>query len=71
MHVPPVGQSRHEWDILQEIGRHFDMDAAGTTSETVFHAMSTAVPAFAGMTYQKIGKRGALLSREPEAEMVV
>ena len=54
----PLKESRPDWDILLEIGRRLGLDWSWRTPEEIFSAMAAEIPAFAGMTYEKIGWQG-------------
>ncbi len=59
--VPPLGESRGEWDVLQAIGQSLGLTTDFQTSEQVFSSLAEQVPAFRDLSYQTIGRQGALL----------
>jgi NADH-quinone oxidoreductase subunit G len=54
--VPPMGQSKPDWQIAAEIGRTLGLDMPWQSAAQVFEALAAAIPAYAGLNY-------ALLSR--------
>jgi NADH-quinone oxidoreductase subunit G len=65
--VAPLGEAVPAWDI---VGRVLSAAGAGGTAaraEHWFRALSAAVPAFAGLTYQTIGDQGAMAAHEATA----
>ncbi len=53
----PPGQARDDWEILSDLLRALGADAPQTL-EGIFKEMSTAVPAFEGLTLAKLGEEG-------------
>ncbi|MEX1111251.1 MAG: molybdopterin-dependent oxidoreductase, partial [Chthoniobacterales bacterium] len=57
----PPGQARDDWEILSDLLRALGADAPQTL-EGIFKEMSTAVPAFEGLTLAQLGESGIPLS---------
>ena len=70
--VPPIGNAVETWRILlllaERLGHTFDYEF----EDDIFAALAAAVPAFAGLTHENLGGRGALLGTgaEQPAEVV-
>ncbi len=67
----PLTDSRPEWRILLEMFRRLEIPAPWKGPEEIFAALWETIPAFAGLTFEKIGLQGAQLaahrhSRESE-----
>jgi NADH-quinone oxidoreductase subunit G len=59
--LPPLGDARPVWDIVAEVLAALGAPVAATRAEHWFRALTSAVPAFAGLTYQTIGDSGAMI----------
>jgi NADH-quinone oxidoreductase subunit G len=59
----PLADSREDWRILLDIGRQLNHSQPWRTPEEIFSALAGVVPAFAGLTYEKIGFHGAPLAK--------
>src|SRR5438132_814271 len=57
----PFGDARPAWDIVAELLAVLGAPVAATRAEDWFRALSSAVPAFAGLTYQTIGDACAMV----------
>jgi NADH-quinone oxidoreductase subunit G len=62
--VPPVGESRPDLDILANLASELNIPLAVSSAELVFEEIGRSVEAFAGMTWQTVGKSGQLLKQE-------
>ncbi len=62
----PPGQARDDWEILSDLLRGLGADVPPTL-EGIFKEISTAVPAFAGLTLAKLGDSG--IPRETTASL--
>ena len=58
----PLKGSRPDWDILLDIARRMGLGWSWKTPQEIFEALSREIPAFEGLTYEKIGRQGAQLS---------
>jgi predicted molibdopterin-dependent oxidoreductase YjgC len=58
--LTPFGDARPAWDIVTELLGMLGAPVTATRAEHWFRALSSAVPAFAGLTYQTIGDTGAM-----------
>jgi len=58
--VPPVGQSRPDWQIICELSRRmgYPMDYAGP--EEIFEEIRRVTPSYAGVTYRRLEQEGGL-----------
>jgi NADH-quinone oxidoreductase subunit G len=64
--VPP-GMARPAWWALGELAAELGRGQAPATAGEAFAALADEVPAFAGLSYQSLGLRGAGLSRDVPA----
>jgi NADH-quinone oxidoreductase subunit G len=60
--VEPLGDALAAWDLLNRVLGTLGAAAVGSRAEHWFRALASAVPAFAGLTYQSIGDAGAMLA---------
>jgi len=54
----PLADSRPEWQILFELFRGLQLPVPWKGPEEIFAAIGAEIPAFAGMTYEKLGLQG-------------
>jgi predicted molibdopterin-dependent oxidoreductase YjgC len=59
----PSGDSWPHWKILVRLGQQLGLQVPDWRPEEVFADLASANPAFAGLTYDSIGDRGALLQK--------
>ena len=59
--VPPLGQSLPDLEILALLAGELGIRGIGTSAEENFAEIGKSVEAFAGMTWQTVGKTGQLL----------
>ncbi len=59
--VSPIGKSLPDLDILAKLAVEFGIELPATSAEQVFEEIGQNVEAFAGMTWQTVGKLGQLL----------
>ena len=57
--MPPFGDSREDWRLLVELSRLLGRPLKWQAPEEIFAALTEAEPAFAGLSYEKIGRQGA------------
>ena len=57
----PLGDSREDWRFLLDLAGRLGLGSGAQGPEQVFLELAKAVPAFAGLTYEKIGLQGAPL----------
>jgi NADH-quinone oxidoreductase subunit G len=62
--VPPIGQSLPDLDVLARLAEGLDVSLPGASAERVFEEIGRSVEAFAGMTWQTVGRIGQLLKTE-------
>jgi NADH-quinone oxidoreductase subunit G len=60
--VPPIGESLPDLDILSRLAMELGLSLTGASAAEVFGEIGQAVEAFAGMTWQTVGKTGQLLT---------
>ena len=56
--VEPPGDTKPDWEIIQELGKRMGMDWDYDSPEAIFEEIRTAVPQYAGMTYERLGTMG-------------
>jgi predicted molibdopterin-dependent oxidoreductase YjgC len=59
--VPPIGQSLPDLEILALLADELGIHGFGASAEEAFGEIGKSVDAFAGMTWQTVGKTGQLL----------
>ena len=60
--LKPIGKSRPDWTILQSLAEEMGMRYGYPDTEKIFQDLTHSVPAFKGLSYEKIGAGGALLA---------
>lgn len=63
---PNRRDARPTWRIIVSVANAMGGKFRYNTAEDVFKEIASVVPAFKGLSYQKIGKQGALLEHKPE-----
>lgn len=58
--------ARPTWRIIVSVANAMGGKYRYNTSEDVFKEIASTIPSFKGLTYQKIGRHGALLATKPE-----
>ncbi|MDO8730681.1 MAG: 2Fe-2S iron-sulfur cluster-binding protein, partial [Candidatus Omnitrophota bacterium] len=56
----PLKGSQPEWEILLDLARRLNISIPAKSQQEIFGQMAAAVPAFAGLTYEKLGWQGAI-----------
>ncbi|MFQ5603394.1 MAG: molybdopterin-dependent oxidoreductase [bacterium] len=74
--VEPPGEVKPDWKIFRDLSKKFGKSLPFFEAEDVFRALAEELPAFKGLTYQKLGDEGVLLNHleektEPELEAKV
>lgn len=54
--VPPFGETKPDWQIAAEIGRHVGLDMEARSAAAVCAAIAERVPDYAGVTYAAVAK---------------
>jgi len=62
--VPPIGKSLPDLDILAQLATELGIEMPAASAERVFEEIGRNEEAFAGMTWQTVGKIGQLLKTE-------
>ena len=56
--VDPPGDTRPDWEIIQDLGKRLGIPWHYESPEAIFEEIRTMVPQYAGMTYERIDKEG-------------
>jgi formate dehydrogenase alpha subunit len=56
--VDPPGDTRPDWQIIQDLGKRLGIPWHYDSPEEIFEEIRTVVPQYAGMTYERIDKEG-------------
>jgi predicted molibdopterin-dependent oxidoreductase YjgC len=56
--IEPLGQALAEWEIVGRVMALLGEPLSATRAEHVFRQLAEAVPAFAGLSYQRLGDAG-------------
>ncbi|MGH2394544.1 MAG: molybdopterin-dependent oxidoreductase, partial [Candidatus Limnocylindria bacterium] len=56
--VPPLGEARPDWEVIGQVLEALGEIVEPRRAEHWFRALTIAVPAFAGLTYQSLGDVG-------------
>ncbi len=56
--VDPPGDTRPDWEIIQDLGKRLGIPWHYDSPEEIFEEIRTLVPQYAGMTYERIDKDG-------------
>ncbi len=56
--IPPVGESRQDWEIISEISTRMGYPMSYSGPEEIFEEMRRLTPSYAGITYERIEKTG-------------
>jgi NADH-quinone oxidoreductase subunit G len=62
----PKRDCRPNWKIITMLASAMGVKYKYNTAEDVFNEMASTTPAFKGLTYRKLGNRGAMLKRNQE-----
>jgi len=60
----PLPDSRADWEILLELFSRLEIPVIGKSPREIFARIGETVPAFAGLTYEKLGLQGVQLPSE-------
>lgn len=52
--VKPVGDSRQDWEIIQDISSRFGYAMAYDSPEAIFNEMAALTPSYAGISYERL-----------------
>jgi formate dehydrogenase major subunit len=56
--IEPPGDTRPDWEILQDLGKRMGIPWHYDSPEDIFEEIRTVVPQYAGMTYDRLGTTG-------------
>jgi NADH-quinone oxidoreductase subunit G len=66
---PPLPDCREDWSVLLELARQLNHPLAWQNPQEIFQGLTDVLPAFTGLSYEKIGSLGAGMSlTKPAAE---
>jgi len=60
--IPPIGESRADWEIINELGRKMGWGLNYTSAEKIFNELSEKIPFYKGLTYSSIEDKGSLIN---------
>ncbi len=60
----PMGEAKADWEILQTVSRSLKLDVTLSDAPAIFSLIAKEYPAFAGLTYDRVGEQGAMLQGE-------
>ncbi len=63
---PPLGQARPEWQIICDLSEKTGFSVSADDAESIFSEITQTVSSFQGLSYEKLGKEGSLLSTVKE-----
>jgi predicted molibdopterin-dependent oxidoreductase YjgC len=69
--IAAPGQAREDWMILRDLRETLTGGNSLHAIEDIWKAMSAAVPAFAGLSWAKIGDQGVQLSAGTSSAVAV
>ena len=52
--IKPVGESRQDWEIIQDISNRFGYEMAYDSPEAIFKEIAELTPSYAGITYERL-----------------
>ncbi|AEB08935.1 formate dehydrogenase subunit alpha [Desulfobacca acetoxidans] len=56
--IPPIGQSKPDWQIISEISTRMGYPMNYKNAEEIFEEIRTVTPSYAGMTYERLESGG-------------
>ena len=56
--VDPVGESKQDWEIIQEISNRFGFEMKYESPEEIFNEIAGLTPSYAGITYERLEGAG-------------
>ncbi len=59
--LAPLGESKGDWEIISQLSNKLDAPLAYKSSQEIFKDLAATIPAFAGMSYEKLSDKGMLL----------
>ena len=63
---PPLADSREDWRVLLDLAARLGMETEARGPEQIFRELAQAEPAFAGLSYDVIGKQGVNVAATAE-----
>jgi formate dehydrogenase major subunit len=56
--IPPLGESRPDWQIIQDLSSRFGYPMHYASAEEIFEEIKTLTPSYAGMSYARLAHQG-------------
>ena len=56
--IPPVGDSRPDWEIIQDLSTRCGYPMHYDSPEAIFEEIKSLTPSYAGMSYARLGAKG-------------
>ncbi len=56
--IPPLGDSRPDWQIIQDLSSRFGYPMHYDSAEEIFEEIKTLTPSYAGMSYARLADHG-------------
>lgn len=56
--IPPIGESRPDWQIVQDLSTRVGYPMKYASPEEIFEEMKKLTPSYAGMSFQRLGEAG-------------
>ena len=56
--IPPVGESRPDWEIVQDLSTRCGYPMHYASAEAIFEEMKSLTPSYAGMSYARLAANG-------------
>jgi predicted molibdopterin-dependent oxidoreductase YjgC len=70
--VAPLGEARADWEVIGDVLQALGEPVSARRAEHWFRALTAAIPAFTGLTYQNLGEEGTLVrARAVPAQLVL
>ena len=58
--IPPVGDSRPDWQIIAELLKRFDVPGEYSSPAAIFDEMAALAPIFRGMSHERLDRDGGI-----------
>ena len=65
--IEPIGESRADWEIIKELANRMGGNFKYSFTEDIFKEITTAVPAYAGITYSSIKNNGKVINYQAQS----
>ncbi|MBI5749508.1 MAG: molybdopterin-dependent oxidoreductase [Nitrospinae bacterium] len=64
--IEPIGESRPDWEIIKELANRMGGNFKYSFTEDIFKEITTAVPAYGGITYSSIKNNGKVVNYQAQ-----